>query len=67
MEAEAVWALADLSMAGMVFINIPIIAILSKQAVNALKDYEKQKKAGQDPVFRLKDIGLDPDEFDFWN
>ncbi|MBQ1545068.1 MAG: alanine:cation symporter family protein [Clostridia bacterium] len=67
LEAEAVWALADLSMAGMVFINIPIIAILSKQAVNALKDYEKQKKAGQDPVFRLKDIGLDPDEFDFWN
>ena len=66
LKAEAVWALADLCMAGMVFINIPVIAGLSNTAVKALKDYEKQLKAGKDPVFHSKDIGLNPDELDFW-
>lgn len=53
-------------MAGMVFINIPIITRLSKTSVAALKDYEKQKREGNDPVFHSIDIGLNPDDFDFW-
>ncbi len=41
--------------------GIPLIqqsVILSKIAVSALKDYEKQKTEGKDPVFCEKNIGL---------
>ena len=47
-------------------INIPVIIILGKYALRALKDYEKQKKAGIDPVFRAEDIDL-PHEVDYWD
>ena len=42
------------------------IFILSKYAVRTLKDYEKQRKAGLDPVFKAEDIGL-PHKVDYWN
>ena len=35
-----------------------VIVILSKTAVAALQDYERQKAAGQDPVFKERNIGL---------
>jgi AGCS family alanine or glycine:cation symporter len=64
--ADACWALADIAMGGMTIINLPACVVLSHEAIGALKDYEKQKKAGQNPVFRTKNIGLNPDEFDWW-
>ena len=41
-------------------VDISIIAILllSGIVVKALKDYEKQKAEGKDPVFREKNIGI---------
>ncbi len=63
---DAAWALADITMGGMTLINLPACLLLGHVAVKTLKDYEKQKKAGKDPVFRAGDIGLDTEKLDFW-
>lgn len=60
------WNTADLLQGLMVIINIPVILILTKPAVRALKDYRKQRAEGKDPVFKAADIGL-KQETDFWN
>lgn len=60
------WDTADLLQALMVIINIPVIFILVKPALKCLKDYIEQKKAGKNPVFHAKDIGI-KEELDFWN
>lgn len=51
-----VWDLADLFMALMAITNLIAIPLLGKYAHAALKDYLKQKRAGQDPVFLAKNI-----------
>lgn len=63
---NAAWAAADITMGGMTIINLPACMLLGKIAIDALKDYEKQKKEGKNPVFIAKDIGLNPEETDFW-
>ena len=63
---DAAWAMADITMGGMTLINLPCCVMLSKVAVDCLKDYEKQKKAGLTPVFEAESIGLNMDEIDFW-
>ena len=60
------WDTADMMQALMVVINIPVIIILAKPALDALKDYSKQRKEGKNPEFKAADIGL-KDETDFWN
>lgn len=63
---DLVWNMADLTQGLMVIINIPVILILFKPAVAALKDYEKQREEGKNPVFHAKDIGLEG-KTEFWN
>ena len=50
-EFALVWSLADLTMGIMALINLYAIFRLSSVAYDALKDYRKQRKAGNDPVF----------------
>lgn len=61
-----VWNLADLTQGLMVVTNIPVILLLVKPALAALKDYQRQRQEGKDPVFRASDIGL-KDKTEFWN
>ena len=61
-----VWNMADLTQGMMVIINIPAILLLTRPAIAALKDYEKQRKEGKNPVFHAKDIGLEG-KTEFWN
>ena len=56
--AGLAWDTADLLQALMVIINVPVIVILAKPAVDALKDYEAQRKAGKDPVYHAKAHGI---------
>lgn len=65
LSADLLWGIADVTMGAMAIINIPVIIILGKYAFNALKDYEKQRKAGKDPVFKAKNINL-PHDVDCW-
>ena len=64
---DAAWAMADITMGGMTLINLPACMLLGGVAIRALRDYEKQKKAGKNPVFRGSDIGLDEEELEYWN
>ena len=52
--AGLAWDTADLLQALMVIINVPVILILSKHAIHALKDYEQQRRAGKEPVYNAK-------------
>ncbi len=61
-----VWNLADVLMGIMALINLPVIVLLGKIALNTLKDYTQQRKEGKDPVFKAASIGLDG-KTDFWN
>ena len=63
---DAAWAMADITMGGMTLINLPACMMLGKVAIDSLKDYENQKKKGQNPVFRAGNIGLAEKELDFW-
>ena len=60
------WTMADITMGGMTLINIPCCFMLSRNAVDTLRDYEKQKREGKDPVFHAEDIGLDSSGLSFW-
>ncbi|MCD1147536.1 alanine:cation symporter family protein [Peptoniphilus sp. KCTC 25270] len=66
MEMELVWNIADLLMALMVLVNVPVIIILGNQALKALKDYRAQSKEGKNPVFLAKNIGLDESKLEYW-
>ncbi len=66
LSAGLLWDISDVMMGIMTLINVPVIIILGKYAMRALKDYDRQRKAGKDPVFHAKDIGL-PHKTDYWN
>ncbi len=63
--ANLVWGFAELTQALMVLVNMPVVLLLSKYSVRCLNDYCRQKKAGKDPVFIAKDIGI-TEPTDFW-
>ena len=65
LSADFLWNIADIAMGGMAIINIPVIIILSKYALAALKDYDNQRKQGITPVFKAKSINL-PHDVDYW-
>lgn len=49
---ELVWAMADLFMASMAIVNLIAIALLAPVASAVLKDYSRQRDAGEDPVYK---------------
>ncbi len=56
------WNIADITMGCMATVNILAILVLGNTAIKVLKDYEKQKKEGKDPIFKAKDVGIDNTE-----
>ena len=57
--SAAAWNIADIGVGVMCWINFPALLILSKKAADLLKDYERQKHLGLNPVFEPADIGID--------
>jgi AGCS family alanine or glycine:cation symporter len=51
-----VWALADLFMGSMALVNLVAIVLLGRIAFSALRDYRRQRAAGQDPTFHVNNI-----------
>lgn len=49
--ANLAWALGDIGVGLMAWLNIIAILMLTKVGVATLKDYEAQKKEGKDPIF----------------
>ncbi len=62
--AALAWALGDIGLGIMVWLNLIAILILAKPALVALKDYENQKKQGLDPVFDPEKLGIK--NADYW-
>jgi len=56
--ANAAWALGDIGVGLMAWLNIVAILVLHKPALVALRDYEAQKRAGVDPVFDPRRLGI---------
>ena len=65
MDFSLVWDTADVTMGCMALINLPAILLLAKPVLLALKDYQRQRREGKDPVFRAADIGL-AGKTEFW-
>jgi AGCS family alanine or glycine:cation symporter len=63
--AGQVWALGDIGVGLMAWLNIIAIILLTKTGVATLRDYEEQKKAGLDPVFDPDKLGIKNAEL--WN
>jgi AGCS family alanine or glycine:cation symporter len=60
--AESAWTLGDIGVGIMAWLNIVAIVLLRKPALKVLKDYEKQRKAGKDPVFVASEVGIENTE-----
>lgn len=51
LELSTVWALADVAMGLMATVNLVALFLLGRWAFGALRDYERQAAAGEEPVF----------------
>ncbi|MFD2247503.1 alanine/glycine:cation symporter family protein [Pontibacter ruber] len=56
--AESAWALGDIGVGVIAWLNVVAILLLQKPALRALKDYQAQRKAGIDPVFDAAKLGI---------
>ncbi|MDU3688436.1 MAG: alanine/glycine:cation symporter family protein [Anaerococcus hydrogenalis] len=65
-EVKLAWDISDFLMGIMALINLPSILVLSKKAIDCLKDYEKQRSEGKNPIFKSDHIGI-MDKLDYWN
>ncbi len=66
LSADLLWGIADITMAAMALINIPVMCILGKYVFRALRDFERKTKLGGNVEFNVSDIGL-PHDVDCWN
>ncbi len=64
---DAAWALADITMGCMAIVNIIALFCLNGTVKKALDDYMRQKKAGKDPVFKAKDVGIENTTPGIWD
>ncbi len=58
-ESAAAWNLADVGVGSMAWVNFVALVLLMNQVRKVLKDFERQKKMGLDPVFVPEDCGID--------
>jgi alanine or glycine:cation symporter, AGCS family len=49
--AELAWAMGDIGVGAMAWLNLIAILLLAKPAIECLKDYERQIAAGQEPRY----------------
>ena len=65
MSFSTVWDLADVLMGLMALVNLGAILLLGGKAVRVLRDYQAQRKAGKNPVYRYDQVGVgDPAVWD---
>lgn len=63
---EAVWAAADICMGLMTLCNLLAIFLLGKYAIRLLKDYQKQRREGRNPVYHKSSIPEIADQTECW-
>ena len=60
-----VWTIGDIGVGAMAWINIVAILLLSPKALRSLKDYERQRRSGEEPKFDPKALGIK--DLEYWN
>lgn len=63
---DAVWTMADITMALMTLCNMTAILILGKYAMKCLRDYRRQKKQGREPQYYRSTIPEIADKTECW-
>lgn len=58
-----VWMLGDIGVGIMAWINVVAILLLSPKALRSLKEYERQKKEGKEPLFDPERLNIEGAEF----
>ena len=53
---DTVWQYVDITMAIMTISNLIALGLLGKYAIRCLKDFQQQRKAGKDPVYKASTI-----------
>ncbi len=56
--AKVAWAIGDIGVGVMAWLNVIAILLLSRPALRCLKDYQRQLKEKKRPVFIAKDCGI---------
>ncbi|NMB10519.1 MAG: alanine:cation symporter family protein, partial [Tissierellia bacterium] len=62
--ADMMWAAGDIGYVVLGFINMISILLLLPVVLKVYKDYERQRNAGQDPIFHPEKLGIEG--ADFW-
>src|SRR5690606_15189167 len=62
--AKTAWALGDIGVGIMAWLNMVAIIILHQRVWVLLKDYERQRKEGKKPIFQSENFGYR--NVDFW-
>lgn len=57
--ADVAWAMGDIGVGLMAWLNIVAILLLTRPALACLRDYESQLKAGREPVYVARTSGVD--------
>lgn len=52
--ANAAWTLGDIGVGLMAWLNVIAILLLRKPALSLWKDYQQQREAGKDPVYKAE-------------
>ena len=64
--SSTIWSMAS-AMCGLIsLVNLFSLILLYKPAIITLKDYEKQRSEGKNPIFKSDDIGI-KENLDYWN
>lgn len=58
-DSEVVWAMGDTGAGMMAWTNLLAIVLLTPVALRIMKDYERQRKAGLDPMFDPSTVGIE--------
>ena len=58
-----VWMLGDIGVGIMAWINVVAILLLSPKALRSLKEYERQKREGKEPLFDPERLNIEGAEF----
>lgn len=64
-EMSLAWNIADICQCILAIINIPVCVMLGGVAFRSLDDYIEQKRAGKNPVFHAKNVGV-TEHTDYW-
>ncbi len=66
-ELKVVWSFADITMSLMTICNLVAIVLLGRYAIICLRDYQRQRREGVEPIYRSSTIPEIADKTECWD